>query len=92
MRKFRPFSLFPRFIYPIYAGYSGLNGGIGFVWLGKMIYLIKPINERKNLIAVERGVIHTQTKGCKLCLHIGATAVYMGKRRKDGKQGVYLKI
>jgi hypothetical protein len=39
---------------------------------------------------IEKGVMHTQTKGCKFCLHIGTIAIYMGYRRKDGKQGVYL--
>lgn len=41
---------------------------------------------------IETGVMHTQTKSCKLCIHIGTIAAYIGKGRKDNKQGIYLRI
>jgi|LakMenE18May11ns_1017448.scaffolds.fasta_scaffold8516130_2 hypothetical protein len=41
---------------------------------------------------IEKGVISTQTKGCKICFHIGTTAFYLGERRKDGKQGIRIEI
>lgn len=28
---------------------------------------------------IENGVVHTQSKGCSFCLHIGDVAIYFGK-------------
>lgn len=39
------FSLIPK-IQKIYAGYKGLKCGLGMIWLGKMLIVVKPINER----------------------------------------------
>jgi hypothetical protein len=46
MKISKPIKLLPKIINPIYAGYKGLNGGIALTWLGKFVYIIKPINER----------------------------------------------
>lgn len=40
---------------------------------------------------IRRNIIHTQTKNCTLCLHIGTTAIYFGKGKKD-YSGAYLRI
>lgn len=47
MRKMKPFYKTPKIIYPVNAGYKGLKGGIAIGWLGKFIYILKPVNERK---------------------------------------------
>lgn len=41
---------------------------------------------------IKRGIMHTQTKSCKICIHIFETAFFFGKRRKDNKQGWYIRI
>jgi len=41
---------------------------------------------------IKTGTMYTQTKGCKLCLHIGTVAIYLGEQRKDGKQGACLML
>jgi hypothetical protein len=41
---------------------------------------------------IAKDVMHTQTKGCKICFHLGTTAFYIGNKRRDGKQGVYVRI
>lgn len=30
----------------IYAGYTGLKNGLAILWNGKMLVLIRPVNER----------------------------------------------
>lgn len=50
MSKFitmKPFSIIPKIFY-VYAGYKGFHKGVAFGWLGKMFYIIKPINERND--------------------------------------------
>jgi hypothetical protein len=33
------------------------------------------------MIAIDRGVMSTQTKGCRFCLHVGTVAIFFGKKR-----------
>jgi hypothetical protein len=46
MIKAKPFRVVPKIIFPILAGYSGLYGGLGVSWLGYLLKVIKPINQR----------------------------------------------
>jgi hypothetical protein len=47
MRRMEEFYKLPRIIYPVIAGYKGLKGGLAIGWLGKFVYILKPINERR---------------------------------------------
>jgi hypothetical protein len=38
--------LIPKIHY-VYAGYRGLDKGLAISWLGRMKYIVKPINERR---------------------------------------------
>lgn len=40
---------------------------------------------------INKNVMHTQTKGCTLCIQIGTTAIYLGKGKKNFS-GAYLRI
>lgn len=33
------------------------------------------------LVHIERDVMHTQAYGCWLCLHVGGTAIFFGRRK-----------
>lgn len=46
---------------------------------------------RINTMYIQNNVVHTQTKGCTFCLHIGYSAIYFGIG-KQGYSGAYLAI
>lgn len=50
LRNYRPFSVKPKLIKPIYTGYVGLSGGIAVSWLGKFVYIVRPVNERNAVL------------------------------------------
>lgn len=37
-----------------------------------------------NFICIKRDVMYTQAYGCWLCLHVGATAIFLGRREGNG--------
>jgi hypothetical protein len=40
--------------------------------------------KEKNIIKIQRDVIYTQAKNCRLCLHIGTVAIFIGHQYKEG--------
>lgn len=46
MCKTKPIRIIPMLLYPILAGYHGLDGGLGVSWLGCLLKIVLPRIER----------------------------------------------
>ena len=44
------------------------------------------------MFRIKKDVMHTQVGNSKGCIQIGTIAIFIGKARKNGKQGFYLRL